>query len=113
MAYHYIQTAKIEKTPHWEIFLKIVVPMSSATGIYVFLITLVWGMQWVFTPINVLTMGGPNNGSSNIIFAVYKEAFTVFQTGSASALAVLTMVFFVILLVLEIKFVEKGVYYEN
>ena len=108
-----IETAKIEKTPNWEIFLKIVVPMSSATGIYVFLITLVWGMQWVFTPINVLTMGGPNNGSSNIIFAVYKEAFTVFQTGSASALAVLTMVFFVILLVLEIKFVEKGVYYEN
>ncbi len=108
-----IETAKIEKTPNWEIFLRIVVPMSSATGIYVFLITLVWGMQWVFTPINVLTMGGPNNGSSNIIFAVYKEAFTVFQTGSASALAVLTMAFFVVLLLLEIRFVEKGVYYEN
>jgi len=108
-----IETAKLEKTPNWEIFLKIVVPMSSATGIYVLLITLVWGLQWVFTPINVLTMGGPNNGSSNIIFAVYKEAFTLFKTGTASALAVVTMLVFAVLLFLEIKFVEKGVYYEN
>lgn len=108
-----IETAKLEKMPNWEIFLKIVVPLSSATGIYVLLITLVWGLEWVFTPINVLTLGGPNNGSSNIIYAVYKEAFTVFQTGSASTLAVLTMLFFVLLLFLEIRFVEKGVYYEN
>lgn len=108
-----IETARLEKTPPWEIFLKIVVPMSSATGIYVLLITIVWGLQWVYTPINVLTMGGPNNASSNIIFAVYKEAFTLFKTGTASALAIVTMVVFAILLFLEIKFVEKGVYYEN
>jgi sn-glycerol 3-phosphate transport system permease protein len=108
-----IETAKLEKMPNWEIFLKIVVPISIPTGIYVLLITLIWSMQWVFTPINVLTLGGPNNGSSNVIFAVYKEAFMIFQTGTASALAVLTMAAFVLLLFLEIRFVEKGVYYEN
>lgn len=108
-----IETAKLEKTPSWEIFLKIIVPMSSSTGIYVVLTTIVSGLQWVFTPINVLTMGGPNNGSSNIIFAVYKEAFTLFKTGTASALAIITMVVFAFFLFLEIKFVEKRVYYEN
>lgn len=87
--------------------------MSSSTGIYVVLTTIVSGLQWVFTPINVLTMGGPNNGSSNIIFAVYKEAFTLFKTGTASALAIITMVVFAFFLFLEIKFVEKRVYYEN
>lgn len=108
-----IETAKLEKTPNWQIFLKIIVPMSSSTGIYTLLITLIWGLQWVFTPINVLTQGGPNNGSSNLIYAVYKEAFTIFQTGSASAMAVLAMLLFGILLFLEIRFVEKGIYYEN
>ncbi|MBU9725526.1 carbohydrate ABC transporter permease [Diplocloster modestus] len=108
-----IETARLEKTPNWQIFLKIVVPMSASTGIYVLLITVVWGLQWVYTPINVITQGGPNNGSSNIIYAVYKEAFNVFQTGSASALAILTMLFFGLLLFLEIRFVEKGIYYEN
>lgn len=108
-----IETAKLEKTPNWEIFLKIIVPMSSSTGIYTLLITLVWGLQWVFTPINVLTQGGPNNDSSNLIYAVYKEAFTIFQTGSASAMAVLAMLLFGLLLFLEIRFVEKGIYYEN
>ncbi|MGN0132411.1 MAG: carbohydrate ABC transporter permease [Lachnospiraceae bacterium] len=108
-----IETARLEKTPNWEIFLKIIVPMSSSTGIYTLLITLVWGLQWVFTPINVLTQGGPNNGSANLIYAVYKEAFTIFQTGSASAMAVLAMLLFGLLLFLEIRFVEKGIYYEN
>lgn len=108
-----IETAKLEKTPNWEIFLKIIVPMSSSTGIYTLLITLIWGLQWVFTPISVLTQGGPNNGSSNLVYAVYKEAFTVFQTGSASAMAVLAMLLFGLLLFLEIRFVEKGIYYEN
>jgi sn-glycerol 3-phosphate transport system permease protein len=108
-----IEAARLENTPNWEIFLKIVVPMSSSTGIYVLLITLVWGLQWVFTPISVLTLGGPDNGSSNIIYAVYKKAFSVFQTGAASALAVVTMLAFALLLFLEIRFVEKKVYYEN
>lgn len=108
-----IETAKLEKTPNWEIFIKIIVPMSSSTGIYTLLITIIWGLQWVFTPISVLTQGGPNNGSSNLIYAVYKEAFTVFQTGSASAMAVLAMLLFGLLLFLEYRFVEKGIYYEN
>ena len=108
-----IETAKLEKTPNWEIFLKIIVPMSSSTGIYTLLVTLVWGLQWVYTPTNVLTQGGPNNGSANIVYAVYKQAFSVFQTGTASAMATIAMLLFGLLLFLEIRFVEKGIYYEN
>jgi len=108
-----IETARLEKTPPVEAFFKIILPLSSSTGIYVLLITIVWGLQWVFTPINMLTNGGPNNGSSNIIYAVYREAFTLFKTGRASALAIITMLIFGVLLLLEFKFVEKGVYYEN
>lgn len=41
--------------PMWKIFGDIVVPMSSATGIYVFITTIVQGLQYVFTPIKVVT----------------------------------------------------------
>ena len=97
----------------WKIFKDIVVPMSSATGIYVFITTIVQGLQYVFTPIKVVTQGGPNYASSNLIYMSDPEAFTLYKTGTSSAVSVMTMALFIILLVLEFRFVEKGVYYEN
>lgn len=108
-----IEAARLDNVPTWKIFADIVIPMSSATGIYVFITTIVQGLQYVFTPIKVITQGGPNYASSNHIYASYHEAFTLFKTGTSSAVSVMTMVLFVILLFLEFKFVEKGVYYEN
>ena len=108
-----IEAAKLEKTGHTKIFTGIVMPLTSSTAIYVLIISIVQGMQYVFTPIKVLTQGGPNNASSNIIYGVYQEAFTFYNTGKASALSIMTMVIFLILLYLEFKYVERGVYYEN
>ncbi len=108
-----IEAARLDNIPMWKIFRDIVVPMSSATGIYVFIITIVQGMQYVFTPIKVITQGGPDYASSNMIYMSYHEAFTLFSTGTSSAVSVMTMVLFIMLLILEFKFVEKGVYYEN
>lgn len=108
-----IEAAKLDNIPAWRIFTDMVLPMSSATGIYVFIITIVQGLQYVFTPIKVITQGGPNYASSNMIYMSYHNAFTLYQTGTSSAVSVLTMIFFVVLLLLEFRFVEKGVYYEN
>lgn len=108
-----IEAAKMDNVPMWRIFKDIIVPMSSATGIYVLIMTIVQGLQYVFTPIKVITQGGPNYASSNAIYNVYQEAFVLYRTGTASAFAIITMVLFIALLILEFKFVEKGVYYEN
>lgn len=108
-----IEAAKIDNIPMYKIFLDIVIPMSSATGIYVLIMTIVQGIQYVFTPIKVITQGGPNYASSNAIYNAYQEAFVLYKTGSASAFAIITMLLFVILLILEFKYVERGVYYEN
>lgn len=108
-----IEAARLEKTPNRKIFADIVMPLTSSTAIYVFIMSIVQGMQYVFTPIKVLTQGGPDNASSNIIYGVYQEAFGYYNTGKSSALSIITMVIFLILLFLEFKYVEKGVYYEN
>lgn len=108
-----VEAARLDDVPLWKIFKDIVVPMSSATGIYVFITTIVQGLQYVFTPIKVVTQGGPNYASSNLIYMSYHEAFTLYRTGTSSAVSVMTMALFIVLLILEFKFVEKGVYYEN
>lgn len=108
-----IETARLEKTPNHKIFTKIVMPLTSSTAIYVLIMSIVQGVQYVFTPIKILTQGGPNGASSNLLYGTYQEAFLYFNPGSASVLSAVTMLIFVLLLFLEFRFVEKGVYYEN
>lgn len=108
-----IESAKIDKLSNFQIFIYIVLPMTSSTALYVSIMTVVYGLQQVFVPINVLTQGGPNNGSTNLVYSIYQYAFTFFQTGRASALAIITTLFFFVLISLKIKILEKGVYYEN
>ena len=108
-----MESAKLDKISNLQIFLYIVIPMTSSTALYVIVMTVVYGLQQVFVPINVLTQGGPNNGSTNLVYSIYQYAFTFFQTGRASALSIITMLFFFILISIKIKVLEKGVYYEN
>lgn len=108
-----IEAARLDGVSTIRIFKDIIIPMSSATGIYVFIYTIVQGLQYVYTPIKVITQGGPNYASSNLIYMAYHEAFTLYRTGMSSAAAVVTVAIFMVLLILEFRFVERGVYYEN
>ncbi|RYL92416.1 carbohydrate ABC transporter permease [Sporolactobacillus sp. THM19-2] len=106
-----IEAAKIDNVPLHKIFLQIVLPMSSATGIYVFIMTIVQGLQFIFTPINVVTQGGPNYASSNLIYHSYQNAFVLYKTGESAALSTITLILFALLLLLEFRFVERRLYY--
>lgn len=108
-----IEAARLEKAPARSIFTKIVVPLTSSSAVYILIMCMVQGIQYVFTPIKVLTQGGPNNASSNLIYHAYETAFTYYETGISSVVSVVTLILFVLLLFLEFKYVEEEVYYEN
>ena len=108
-----IEAAKLENASNWTIFRKIILPMTSSTAIYVFTITVVFGLQYVLVPVNMLTQGGPDQGSSNLMYIIYQYAFTFFQTGRSAAYAVITMVCYLLFLFVKNKYLEKKVYYEN
>lgn len=108
-----IESAKLDNVSNMGIFLKVILPMSSSTGIYIFIMTIVQGLQYVFTPIKVITQGGPDYASSNLIYYSYQQAFEMYNTGLSSAMSVVTMLLFAILLILEFALVERKVYYEN
>lgn len=108
-----IEAAKLDGASNWRIFWKIVVPMTSSTALYVFVMTIVMGSQYMFVPIQMLTDGGPDQGSTNIIFLVYQFAFNFFLTGKAAAFSVLILILFGGFILLQGKVLEKGVHYEN
>lgn len=108
-----IEAAKLENASNWTIFRKIIVPMTSPTALYVFTITIIFGLQYMLVPTNMLTQGGPNQGSSNIVYIVYQYALVFFQTGKSAAFAMLCMAIYVVFLLLKSRFLDKRVHYEN
>ncbi len=108
-----IEAAKLENASNWTIFRKIILPMTSSTAIYVFTITVVFGLQYVLVPVNMLTQGGPDQGSTNLVYIIYQYAFTFFQTGKSAVYSVITMVCYLLFLYVKNKYLEKKVYYEN
>lgn len=74
-----IEAAKLEGASKWDIFKEIIVPLTSPTALYVFTITAILGLQYMLVPVNMLTQGGPDQGSSNIVYIVYQYAFIFFR----------------------------------
>lgn len=101
-----IDAAKIDRIPKWRVIWNIVLPLNKSIALYVLILTIVQGLQYVFTPISVITQGGPYYGSSNILYHTYLNAFVLYKTGNASALAILTFMVFLVLLYIEMRFVE-------
>ncbi|WP_245149629.1 carbohydrate ABC transporter permease [Peptoniphilus raoultii] len=108
-----LEAEQLDGAGNFRLFKDIALPASSVTGIYIFIMTIVQGLQFVFTPIKVVTQGGPSYASYNLIYHSYHEAFILYRTGFSSALFMITMLIFFVLLILEFKFVEERVYYEN
>ncbi len=108
-----IEAARLDGISMPKIFIDIVAPMSGATSFYIFIMTIVQGLTYVFSPIEVLTEGGPNYASSNIIYDAYFRAFRLFETGEAAAVSVIALLVFGVCLFVLNEVVGKKVYYEN
>lgn len=108
-----IESAKLDGVGSTRIFFDLVVPMSSSAGLYVLIMTIVTGLQYVYTPITVITQGGPDGASSNLIYESYHNAFITFNTGYSAAYSVVTLIIFMVLLLILLKFSDRSVYYAN
>ncbi|MCZ8510900.1 sugar ABC transporter permease [Paenibacillus filicis] len=92
---------------------KIIIPMASGTLIYVFVTAIVVGIQDVFVPVEMLTNGGPNQSTSNLVFLVYQYGFQFFKSGLASATAIITFIAFLLLIIVQALVMDRRAYYEN
>ncbi|SUP43888.1 carbohydrate ABC transporter permease [Veillonella criceti] len=108
-----IEAARLEGASDWMILRNIIIPQTSSSAIYVFVITVVFGLQYVMIPVNILTQGGPNQGSANLVYVIYQYAFVFYQVGKSAAYAVVTMILFVLFAWWRNKVLDKKVYYEN
>ena len=81
-------------------FLHITLPMIAPTTFFLLIINTIGTMQ-AYDQIKVLTQGGPAGATRTLLYYYYTEAFGSFNTGKASAVAVILVIITVALSVLE------------
>ncbi|MGE4465909.1 carbohydrate ABC transporter permease [Sphaerochaeta sp.] len=91
-----IEAARIDGAKRFTLFFKIKLPLLMPTVMMVAIVTIIGSMR-VFDTIKLMTDGGPEGSTMVMVYYIYHQAFRMFNTGFASALAV---VLFLIVLVL-------------
>jgi multiple sugar transport system permease protein/alpha-1,4-digalacturonate transport system permease protein len=97
---HLYEAARIDGANSLQCFRHVTLPMLSPTTFMVTILSIIASFQ-VFDIINVTTKGGPGRATTVLVFRIYREAFSNWRMGYASAIAY--FLFVVILVVTLIQ----------
>lgn len=92
------EAVSLDPISPWQKLTKITLPMLRPTTMFLLVTQTINSFQ-VFTPVQIMTGGGPGYSTTTIVTYLYQKGFEEYKMGMASAIAV---VMFVILLVLSI-----------
>lgn len=87
----YLEAARVDGATGWSFSRFVVIPLLMPTILFLMLTTIVQALPDVFVPVEILTGGGPDDTSNNLLYDVYRNGFRFFQVGLASAEAVVLM----------------------
>ena len=105
------EAAEIDGAGSFAKFRAITVPMISPV-VFLNLILAVIGALKVFTTAFIATQGGPAYATWFIALHIYKQAFSYYRMGYASALAWFLALIILALSVVQFKVANRWVYYE-
>src|SRR5262249_39911161 len=76
---HYLDAARVDGATRWQTIRHITLPLLSPTIMFMLLLTVLLSAQWAFPLINVLTQGGPRDGTTNIYYLLWQFGFRSFN----------------------------------
>lgn len=100
-----IEACRIDGGSRLDLFCYVLVPLTMPTTILTF-ITQTSAVLKVFVVIQLLTKGGPNYGTTTMMYLLYQDAFENRDTGTASAMGVL--MFMISLILISMRFVAMS-----
>jgi multiple sugar transport system permease protein len=86
-----LEAARTDGASRWREFWHITWPLITPTTLFVLVVSTIGSLQ-AFTQFFTMTGGGPIGSTTTTSFLVYENAFIFFQTGLASAAAVVLFV---------------------
>ena len=109
---HLYEAAEVDGAGVWPKFWHVTVPMITPVIFFNLVVNIIASFQ-VFTTAFVMTNGGPNNASLFYVLHLYRNAFSYFKMGYASALAWVLFVIILACTLLVFKSSPLWVYYEG
>ncbi len=101
----YYEAARIDGSSSWRIFTTITWPLVAPTTLFLLIVSVIDSFQ-VFMIVNVMTLGGPAEGTNVLMNHLYYLSFILFDISQGSALAVI--LFLILAVVTAIKLAATG-----
>lgn len=106
------ESAELDGASRFKMFTSITIPQISPV-IFFNLITGIIGSLQTFTQVYMITSGGPDNASQMIVPYLYKNAFSFYRMGYASAMAWVLFFIVMVLSVIVLRSSSAWVFYEE
>ena len=107
-----IEAARMDGAGEWTVIRKIKLPLLMPTVLMVAIVTMIGSMR-VFDTIRLMTDGGPEGSTMVLVYYIYHQAFKMFNTGDASAIAVILFAIVLVLTIIQWTLRKKVSHYED
>jgi ABC-type sugar transport system permease subunit len=104
------EAAAIDGASKWNQFWNITLPLLRPTTLFVLVIGIIGSFE-VFIPIFLLTGGGPGYSSMVMVMAIYRFGFETYETGYASAIAVMLFLIVLVASIVQLRLFGREITY--
>ena len=96
------EAVSLDPISSWKKLIYITLPMLRPTTLFLLVVETIGSFQ-VFTPVQIMTNGGPWYSTTTIVTYLYQKGFQEYKMGMASAIAVIMFVILLFLSILQNK----------
>jgi fructooligosaccharide transport system permease protein len=104
------ESASIDGASPWRAFVRITLPLLRRPAVFVVVVGTIAAFK-VFTPVYLMTDGGPAESTMVIVFYIFRTAFRYFQMGYASAMSVILLGIVLVLTLIQFRLLRTTVEY--
>ena len=96
------EAVSLDPISSWKKLIYITLPMLRPTTLFLLVVETIGSFQ-VFTPVQIMTNGGPGYSTTTIVTYLYQKGFQEYKMGMTSAIAVIMFVILLFLSILQNK----------
>jgi multiple sugar transport system permease protein len=103
----FYEAAAIDGATAWKRFRYVTLPLLAPTTLFIVVTTTIAAFQ-LFTPVYMMTKGGPRRTTDVVLYHIYKEAWQKFEVGMASAMSYVLFAMILIVAALQFRIMRRG-----
>ena len=102
----YHEAAKVDGASGWQVFRHITLPLLRPTITFTVVINIIGSMQ-VFTPVVIMTQGGPARATEVTVLHMFRSSFSYFEYSYGATLAVLLFLAVMVLSIIQLRLLRS------